>query len=176
MKLIFTIHVTHHFKRIEPIWRLYFMKIEFKSVKERQVAYVILTGHYNQIPQFFGKLRDYITENNIPTHGHPYCTFFNNTLNVPPEEMYYEIGIPVIGNVSGDFMIKIKKIRGHHVISTTYQGHPKYKKQLYRYIMKYTVKNGYLIAGPATEIYINNQRDILRNELTIELHFPVIKK
>ncbi len=152
------------------------MEIEFKSVKEHKVAYIILTGHYNQIPQIFGKLKDYITKNNIPTTEHPYCTFFNNTLKVPPEEMHYEIGIPVIGRVSEEGMIKIKKIHRHHVISTVYKGNSKYTEQLYHTLMEYAVKNGYLIAGPVTEVYIDDPQDISRINFATEIHFPVIKK
>jgi AraC family transcriptional regulator len=152
------------------------MEIKFKSVKERQVAYIIATGHYNQIPKIFGILMGYITKNSVNTTGHPYCTFFNNTLEVPPEELHYEIGISVIGNAPREDMIKIKKIQGHQVVSTICNKSSKYTEQLYHTLMEYAIKNGYLIAGPATEIYLNDSLEVSQSKPLVEVRFPVIKK
>ena len=152
------------------------MEIKFKSVKEQQVAYIIATGHCNQIPKIFGKLRVYIAKNSINTTGHPYCTFFNNTLEVPPEELHYEIGIPVIGDVPGEDTIKIKKIHGHQVVSTICNESSEYTEQLYHNLMEYAVKNRYLISGPATEIYITDSLEVSQSEPSVEVRFPVIKK
>ena len=151
------------------------MKIEFKSVRERHVAYIIATG-YDQIPQIFGELINYIIKNNINTTEQPYCTFFNNTLEVPPEELHYEIGIPVIGDASGEGIIKIKKMHEHLAVSTIYTGSYEQRKKIYHNLMEHAVKNGYLIAGPVTEIYINNRVKVPESELKVEVRFPVIKK
>ena len=152
------------------------MKIGFKNVKERQVAYIIATGSYNQIPKIFSELMDYTTKNNINTTEYPYCTFFNNTLKVPPEELHYEIGIPVIGDLSREGMIKIKKIHGHRVVSTIYNGSYTQTEQVYHTLMEHAVENVYLIAGPVTEIYMNNPVEVPESELAVEVRFPVIKK
>ncbi len=84
------------------------MKIKFKNTKEKQVAYIIATGN-KQIPHIFTELMNYITKSDIFIIEYPYCTFFNNTLNVASEELHYEIGIPIIGDISGKGMIQIKK-------------------------------------------------------------------
>lgn len=153
-----------------------FIEIKFKSIKEKQVAYIVTTGPYRQISELFDELMDYITKNNIHTTEYPYCTFFNNTLNIPPEELHYEIGIPFIGNAEEESGIKIKKIPEYQVVSTIYTGSYKYTKQIYLTLMEYTVKKGYLIAGPVTEIYINNPMEVPESKLKIEVRFPVIKK
>lgn len=165
------------YKDTEPYLEAYYMEIKFRIIKEQQVAYIITTGNYDQIPKIFNELMDYTTKNNIHTLEHPYCTFFNNTLEVPPEELHYEIGIPVTGDISGEGKIKIKKIHGHNVISTIYKGSPKYTDQLYHNLMECAVEKGYLIAGPVTEIYRdNNPMEALKSDLEIEVRFPVIKK
>ena len=151
------------------------MKIKFKNIKERQVAYIIASD-LNQIPQIFGKLMDYVTKKNIHTIECPYCTFFNNTLNVAPGELHYEIGIPIMGNISGEGIIQIKKTPGKHVVSTIYNGSYKQINHAYHALMKYAVKNGYLLSGPATEIYINGTPEVLKNEISVEVLFPIIKK
>ncbi len=151
------------------------MEIEFKKVKEKQVACIIATGPYDQLPELFGELMDYVMENNIHIIGHPYCTFFNNTLEVPPEELHFEIGIPFIGDASEDGMINIKKIPELCVVSTICKGAYKNTEQIYLNLMEYTVDNGYLIAGPVTEVYINSPLELPENELLTEVRFPILK-
>ena len=152
------------------------MEIQFKNTKEKEVAYII-AADLNQIPQIFGKLMDYITKKNIHSIEYPYCTFFNNTLNVAPEELHYEIGIPIfIGDISGKGMIQIKKIPENHVVSTIHNGSYKQINHVYHALMKYAVKNGYLLSGPATEIYINGTPEVSKKEVSVEVRFPIIKK
>ena len=151
------------------------MKIKFKNIKERQVAYIIATGN-NQISSIFAELMNYIIKNNIFIIKYPYCTFFNNTLNVTPEELHYEIGIPITEDISGKGMIQIKKIPENHVVSTVHNGNYKQMNHVYHALMKYAVKNGYLLSGPATEIYINGTPEVSKNEISVEVLFPIIKK
>ena len=151
------------------------MKIKFKNTKEKQVAYIIATGN-KQIPHIFTELMNYITKSDIFIIEYPYCTFFNNTLNVASEELHYEIGIPIIGDISGKGMIQIKKIPGKRVVSTIHNGSYKQINHAYHALMKYAVKNGYLLSGPATEIYINGTPEVSKNEVSVEVRFPIIKK
>lgn len=151
------------------------MKIKFKNIKEIQVAYILATGN-NQLLHIFTELMNYITKSNIFVIEYPYCTFFNNTLNVAPEELHYEIGIPIIGDISGKGMIQIKKIPENHVVSTIHNGSYKQMNHVYHTLMEYAVKNGYILSGPATEIYINGTPEVSKNKVSVEVRFPIIKK
>lgn len=152
------------------------MEIQFKNVKETQVACIMATGPYSQLPEIFSELMDYITENDVHVIEHPYCTFFNNTMEVPPEELYYEIGIPFIGDAYEEGSVTIKKISPHCTVSTLHNGIYEQTEQVYLTLMEYAVENGYLIAGPVTEVYINNLLEVEESELLTEVRFPVIKK
>ncbi len=151
------------------------MEIKFKNIKERQTAYIISTGQ-DHIPSIFSELIDYITKNNISTVEHYYCTFFNNTLLVAPEQLHYEVGIPITGEISGKGMVQIKKIPGNYVVSTIHEGSYNQMDQIYHALMEHAVKNGYLISGPATEIYINGPFEVSESEIKVEVRFPIIKK
>jgi effector-binding domain-containing protein len=139
------------------------------------VAYIIATGRAH-IPHIFGELMDYITKNNISTIEHYYCTFFNNTLDVDHEELHYEIGIPLTGDVPGEGRIQIKKIPGNQVVSTIHKGSYNQMNHVYHTLLEHSIKNGYIISGPATEIYIKGTPEVSRNEVSVEVRFPVIKK
>ena len=152
------------------------MEIEFKNIKEIQVAYIMAMGPYDQLPELFGELMDYITENDIHAIEHLYCTFFNNTLEVPPEELHYEIGIPFIGDSTEEGSVNIKKIPPHLVVSTIYKGAYEQTEQVYLALMEYAVENGYFIAGPVTEVYLNNPMEVPESDLLTEIRFPLLKK
>lgn len=152
------------------------MEIKLKSVREKHVVYITTTGHYHQIPKIFGELMKYIAENNIHILEHPYCTFFNNTLEVPPQELHYEIGIPFTGGAPEEGNVNIKKIAAHQVVSTIYEGAYKQTERVYLTLMEYALSNGYLITGPVTEIYLNNPEEVNENKLLTEVQFPVMKK
>jgi len=152
------------------------MEIKFKSIKEKQVACIIATGPYNQIPELFNELMGYIIENDIHIIEHPYCTFFNNTMEVPPEELHCEIGIPFIGEALEDSRVTIKKISPHCVVSTIHKGAYEQTEQVYLILMEYAVEKGYLIAGPVTEVYLNNPDEVYPSKLLTEVRFPVTKK
>ena len=152
------------------------MEIKFKSVREKHVVYITATGSYLQIPKIFGELMEYILENNVCILKHPYCTFFNNTLEVPPQELHYEIGIPFTGGAPEEGNVNIKKIAAHQVVSTIYEGVYKQTERVYLTLMEYALSNGYLITGPVTEIYLNNPKEVNENKLLTEVQFPVMKK
>lgn len=152
------------------------MKIEFKDIEEKQVAYIIMTGPFDQLPEIFSEVMNYAIGNNLQITEPPYCTFFNNTMEVPAEELHYEVGIPVIGDANRECRVKIKKIPAHQVVFTVYKGIYGQKTQVYQTLMEYAVKNGYLIAGPVTEICINYLVETLENKRLTEVLFPVIKK
>jgi len=152
------------------------MEIEFKNIKEKQVAYIMATGPYDQLPELFGELMDYVTENDIHAIEHPYCTFFNNTLEVPPEELHYEIGIPFIGDATEEGSVNTKKTSPHPVVFTIHKGAYELTEQVYLALMEYAVEKGYLIAGPVTEVYLNNPMEVEESKLLTEVHFPIVKK
>jgi AraC family transcriptional regulator len=97
-------------------------------------------------------------------------------MEVPLEELHCEIGIPFIGDAYEEDMITIKKIPTHHVVSTIHKGTYKQTEQVYLTLMEYAVENGYIIAGPVTEVYINSPMEVPESELLTEVRFPVVKK
>ena len=73
-------------------------------------------------------------------------------------------------------MVNIKKISPHRVVFTIHKGPYRHTEHVYLILMEYAVENGYLIAGPITEVYINNPTEVPENELLTDVRFPVIRK
>ncbi len=152
------------------------MKIEIKDIEEKKVAYVSVTGSYDQLPEIFGEVVGYVMKEELQITEPPYGIYINSPMEVPPEELQYEVGITFIGDAAGDGRVEIKEVPAHQVVSTVYKGPYGQAAQIYQALIKYASENSYDIVGPVKEIYINNPMEVPENELLTEVQFPVMKK
>lgn len=151
------------------------MEIEVKNVEETQVAYISVTGSYEQLPELFGEVVGYVMKENLQITEPPYGIYFNNPIEVPQEELKYEVGIAFIGDADGEGRVKIKTVPAHQAVSTVYKGPYGQAAQIYQALIEYTMQNGYEINGAVKEIYLNNPMEVNESELLTEVRFPVKK-
>ena len=152
------------------------MEVEIKNIEEKRVAYVSVTGPYDQLPEFFGEVVGYVMKENLQITEPPYGIYMNSPMEVSPEELQYEVGIAFTGNADGEGRVKVKEIPAHKVVSTVYKGAYGQAAQIYQALIKYAEENDYNIVGPVKEIYITNPMEVAENELLTEVQFPVMKK
>ena len=152
------------------------MEVEIKNIEEEKAAYVSVTGPYDQLPELFGEVVGYVMKENLQITEPPYGIYLNSPMEVPPEELQYEVGITFTGDANGEGRVKIKEIPAHQVVSTVYKGPYGQAAQIYQALMKYAMENSYDIVGPVKEIYINNPMEVSESELLTEVQFPVMKK
>lgn len=152
------------------------MEIKIKNIKEKQVAYIFMIGDYDQLPQLFYETVGYVIKKGMQITGPPYGTYHNSPMEMLPEELQFEVGIPFIGEVSGEGRVKIRKIPAHQAVSTVYKGYYRQATQIYQALIEYAAENDHDIVGPVTEIYINNPMEVSESKLLTEVQFPVIKK
>ncbi len=152
------------------------MEIEIKNIEETQVAYVSATGSYEQLPELFGEVVSYVMNQNLQITEPPYGIYFNSPMEVPQEELEYEVGIAFIGEATGESKVKIKKIPAHQAVTAVYKGPYGQAAQVYQKLMEYAMDNGYEIEGAVKEIYLNNPMEVEESELLTQVQFPVTKK
>ena len=152
------------------------MEVEITNIEEKKAAYVSVTGPYDQLPELFGEVVGYVMKENLQITEPPYGIYLNSPMEVPPEELQYEVGITFTGDANGEGRVKIKEIPAHQVVSTVYKGPYGQAAQIYQALMKYAMENSYDIVGPVKEIYINNPMEVSESELLTEVQFPVMKK
>ena len=152
------------------------MKMEIKSINEKKAAYVSVTGPYDQIPELLEEVVRYVTAENLQITEPPYGIYQNSPMEVSPEELQYEVGIAFNGDAHGKGRVKVKEITAHQVVSTVYKGPYGQAAQIYQALIEYANENGYNIAGPVKEIYMNKPLEVTEDELLTEVQFPVMKK
>lgn len=152
------------------------LEIEVKTVDEMQVAYIQYTGPFEVLPQLLGEVVAWVMSKGLQMTGMPFGFYYNSPLEVPPEELKWETGIPFIGEAEEEGNIKIKKIPSQLVISAIHKGPYDEVAPVYAAIMEYAFKNGYEIAGPSMELYLNDPMEVGESETLTEIRQPVTKK
>ncbi len=152
------------------------MKIEEKKLPEIQVAYIRYKGSYEKIPELLGTVIGWLMARNLQINMPIYTTYFNNSKEVSPEELEYEVGAAFLGKAEIEGQVNIKTIPEHQVLSSLFKGQYGDSSKIYGAIFKYAAKNGYKIIGPVTERYLNSPDDVEDENLLTEVILPVVKE
>jgi len=151
------------------------MEVEEKRIQDTQVAFIRYRGPYDMIPKLMEEIIDWITNKNLNMTGMIYGAYFNRPEDVPPKELFYEIGASFEGTANDEGNVQVKIIPEHTVIATMHNGPYDKVGPVIEGLAKYAIKNNYDIIGPVTEIYLNNPNDTKPQDLLTEVQFPVIK-
>jgi effector-binding domain-containing protein len=153
------------------------MKIEDKVISDSRLAIINYKGKIKDMKILIRKLMTWIEANKIQTVGFPFAIYYTSLKNTAPEEMIYDIGIPITKDteLSEKGEIKVVDLLKHRVLSITHKGSYKNLHNTYKEIIEYSIKNNYDIIGSPKEIYHNNPHEVLEEKLLTEIQLPVIK-
>ena len=151
------------------------MEIELKKIEEKQIVYIAQTGPAEEMGVLFGEILAWVMKKGLQIAGPP-LSIYPNPEKVSPEEMDYEAGVPIVGEVTEEGRIKIKIIPAQQVLATIHKGPYREIAPVYKALMEYIMKNGYEIVGAPMEIYLNDPCEVPESELLTEVQFPVLKK
>jgi len=152
------------------------MDIQEKMVEEKMVAYIPAKGPFDQLMDLFGDLMGWVMSKNLQIIGPPFGIYYNSPMEVPLEELMFEVGVPIMGEAQEEGKVKIKKIPEQMVLFTMHYGPYNEVSEVYMALADYAEKNGYEIIGAPMEIYMNNPAEVSESELLTEIQFPVSKK
>lgn len=151
------------------------MEIEIKKIPQYQVAFIHEKGSYSKIPETLGKVVGWLMAQQAEIQMPIYGIYYNNPLEVPEEELDWEVGAAFIGELEGTNEILIKKVPEHEAVSTVFKGPYGEAATVYMALIEHAIKNGYEIAGPVLESYLNSPDEVAESELLTEVQFPVVK-
>lgn len=152
------------------------MGIMEKTVKETQVVYMECEGSYQKIPEYIQEMGMWVMDKGLEMTGMVYGTYYNSPDDVPEEELIYEIGFSVEGDIEVEGKVKVKTIPEHTVVAGLHEGPYTEVGPIIGAVANYAITNNYEIVGPITEIYLNDPGMVDESELLTEVQFPVVKK
>lgn len=152
------------------------MEIAIKTIPQYQAAFILKKGSYEQIPETLGKVVGWLMSKNVEIQMPVYGVYYNTPMDVAEKDLEWEVGAAFIGDLEGKDDIQIKKVPEHEAVSTIFKGPYGEAASVYMDLIEYAGKEGYQIAGPILESYLNSPEEVPESELLTEVQFPVVKK
>ncbi len=152
------------------------MIVEIKKVPDYQVAFILGKGSFEKIPETLGKVVGWLMTKKVEIQMPIYGIYYNSPLDTPEEELSWEVGAAFRGELEGADDIQIKKVPEHEAVSTIFKGPYSEAHTVYADLFQHALKNGYQIAGPPMESYLNDPNLVGESELLTEVQFPVLKQ
>jgi AraC family transcriptional regulator len=153
-------------------------EITIIDVPEQTVLGIRKTGHYRMIPELLSAIAIHATEQGIPILGPPVFVMHETT----PEDALkadeegtadVEVAFPVPeGTLPGPGM-GVYTLPGGRMARTIHKGPYEASESTYLRLFAWLEKQGLAITGPMREIYINDPREILPEEILTEILAPV---
>ncbi len=143
-------------------------------MEEEQLALINHRGPPEDMGNLIKELSAWAEDNEIQVSGPPFAIYYTMPQDTA-EEVTYDIGIPVSGEVLGNEKIVIATIPEHKVISAMYKGPYSDLTDVYKAMVEFVMMNKYDVIGSPKEVYYNSPEDVSASELLTEVQFPVIK-
>jgi len=153
------------------------MKIEDKIIEDERLAIINYKGNVEYMGILLDKIMAWAEVNKIQIVGPPFSIYYSSPQNTSPEEMIYDMGIPVSKDteLSDESEIRVVDLLEHRVLSTIHKGSYENLADSYKEMVDYSIKHNYDIIGSPKEIYFNSPYEVSEEELLTEIQFPVIK-
>lgn len=153
------------------------MKPSIKQADPMSVAYINMHGPYQQIPLAMGMVYGWIGRKGLQPVGMPMGVYLTSPETVPEAEAVWEVWAPVGGDVEeaepDDAGIGIKHIPAMTIASVVHKGPYESIAPTYDALAAWVAEQGYLMAGPPREAYLNDPGEVTPEEALTEVMFPV---
>ncbi len=148
-----------------------------KDVTPFWYASMDFQGPFEQIPVKVGLFMQEFMKQKLPFGGNLFGIYFNSPEQVKPEELKWAIGIPVLKDSIVNAPLKKTEFLFKTIAVALHLGPYETTGKTYDKIFAYIDKNGYKVAGPVFESYIDRDPSKVKpEELRTEIWVPVQKK
>lgn len=151
------------------------MTVEVKKIDKYQVAFILVKGSYEKIPETLGEVVGWLMTKEVEIQMPIYGIYYNSPMEVSEDELEWEVGAAFVGDLEGEGRIQIKTVPEHTAVSTVFKGPFSEANSLYGSMLEYAASKGYEIAGSVLESYLNSPDEVPESELLTEVQFPVVK-
>jgi len=148
-------------------------KIGLKEIPRMRVAFVSRTGPYDQIPEAMKTLMSWVANRGIKPLGPPMGIYYNGPASVGPDELRWDIAIPVSDGVDGEDEIAVRELPGGKFVYAFHQGPYDNVKTVYDELFAFIGQNSLRPTGPPMEVYLSDPAKVKPQEVNTEIRVPV---
>ncbi len=128
-----------------------------------------------EINKTWQEIDSFLKEKKIKTVGSVMALLHDDPKAADLSKAQFEICLPISGKIKGESSVKDKELPKGAFACITHRGPLEKLGETYQTILQWIEENGYMIAGPAREIYHEGLNKPGAQEYIIELQFPVRK-
>jgi len=150
-------------------------EVSAKEVDSFFAVVLPVKGSYDQHTDVIGQLMTYAKGLEEACTGGPFGRYFNNPMEVKPEELLWEVGIPVAEGTAVEAPFETKTIPGGLVAYATHVGPYEESSKLWPGVYMWLGMNGYQPSGDAMEIWTGDPEKTGEEGPTTELRAPITK-
>lgn len=151
------------------------MEVKVSVIEPMTAATMMKTGPYEKVGETMDALFRWVRGKGVEVTGPAFGVYHDNPETVPPESTRFEAGIPVPEGTEGDEAagVVVKTWGGRLAARTVYTGPYDRVGPTYGLLGEWVFANGYCIAGPAVEFYLNDPAKVPAESLQTEVCFMV---
>ena len=141
-------------------------------------VYVALetVGPYEQIPAKMNELMQLLQKQNVMMLGAPLGIYYNSPDQVKPEELKWELGVPVDAMIAVQAPLKRVEFSYPKVAEIIHRGPYASSAASYVKLFAFIGDNGYAVTGPVMETYYDDPAMVKPEDLRTLITVPVVKK
>lgn len=155
-------------------------EIVLVNIEPFSYAAVEMTGSYAQHADAFMKLYSAVGQQGLPMSEAPFGIYWNSPEDTPEEELKWEIGMPLPAGKEVPAPIVMKKWEYTTVVQKDFEGaiDSEDMRGVYYAMFEWMEKNGYELAGPMLERFVNTPYPNEKGEMIgkVQIILPVQKK
>lgn len=155
------------------------MMISIQNKAPGMVAYLTLEGPYDQAPEALAYLNEWIEAREFKSKGIPTAIYYNIASDPSGADALWELQQPITGEVAeaepDECRIGIKQTPAMTVASAIHTGPYDSVLPTYDALWSWIEYNGYELAGPPMERYLNDPDEIPPEEYLTEVIMPISK-
>jgi len=155
------------------------LEASIKQTEPMTVAFKVMRGSYNQIPEGYGQLYGWVGHYGLQPAGMPAAIYLTIPDVTPEAEAEWELWAPIAGG-AGDVGpdeqgFGVKRIEPETVASAMFKGPYDQIAPVYEQLDAWVAENGYSVVGPPREIYHSDPDEVPPEEYLTEVQMPVAK-
>lgn len=152
-------------------------EIVIKDATPFSYAYIEGKGSYAQIPGKVGEFMGIFFKQGLMPAGNFFGMYLNSPGEVKEEELLWRLGFPIVADAVVAAPLLKGECQAAQIAVYLYVGPYEKVGDAYGKIFAFIEAQGFMIAGPVMEQYLDQNPDAVKPEaLRTEIHVPVEKK
>ncbi|MCL2115278.1 MAG: GyrI-like domain-containing protein [Methanobrevibacter sp.] len=148
-------------------------EVERKTIKRHEIASIKQVGSFEKINKIKMDLFNWVEKNNLQTSGPHFLRFHDNPRSLFPENISYEIGIPLKSNVED--VIKVIDYTRHKLLVLTHDGSISTLKDTHDFLKNYAKENEFIHLDLLVNTFVDKIPENHEDEVLISVGLPVKK-